>query len=201
VGLVFVCVGLLVRSLCFCFAAFEIMSGASSGTKVLLVICETTAAAIDYDLEKKGSSERHVLMCDMGGGTFDVSRLTIGDGIFEVKATAGDTHFGDEDLTAACSRSGLAAQQLRTMTVIFLSYRSHRRMANASQRLCSREVLIPVTGIEGVPRRRINTGHRFWPFCGKTLNPSGDAGDVGEISDVPVPMEDGPAHGQEVQGC
>jgi heat shock protein 1/8 len=97
-------VGLLVRSFCFDLLPFEIMSGAISGKKVLRVICETTAAAIDYDLEKKGSSERHVLMYDMGGGTFDVSLLTIGDGIFEVKATAGDTHFGDEDLTADFKR-------------------------------------------------------------------------------------------------
>jgi hypothetical protein len=74
-------------------------AGAISGMNVLRVISEPTAAAIAYDLDKKGSSERHVLIYDMGGGTFDVSLLTIGDGIFEVKATAGDTHFGGEDLT------------------------------------------------------------------------------------------------------
>merc|ERR1711939_827388 len=48
-------------------------------------------------LDKKGSGERNVLIYDMGGGTFDVSLLTIEDGIFEVKATAGDTHLGGED--------------------------------------------------------------------------------------------------------
>merc|ERR1712066_511093 len=58
---------------------------------------EPTAAAIAYGLDKKGSGERNILIYDMGGGTFDVSLLTIEDGIFEVKATAGDTHLGGED--------------------------------------------------------------------------------------------------------
>ena len=56
---------------------------------------EPTAAAIAYGLDKKG--ERNVLIFDLGGGTFDVSLLTIDDGFFEVKATAGDTHLGGED--------------------------------------------------------------------------------------------------------
>merc|ERR1719498_1765280 len=56
----------------------------------------TAAAAIAYGLDKKGP-ERNVLIFDLGGGTFDVSMLTIEDGIFEVKATAGDTHLGGED--------------------------------------------------------------------------------------------------------
>merc|ERR1712159_831335 len=63
----------------------------------LRIINEPTAAAIAYGLDKKGSGERNVLIYDMGGGTFDVSVLTIEDGIFEVKATAGDTHLGGED--------------------------------------------------------------------------------------------------------
>lgn len=52
--------------------------------------------AIAYGLDKKGSGERNVLIFDLGGGTFDVSILTIEDGIFEVKSTAGDTHLGGE---------------------------------------------------------------------------------------------------------
>merc|ERR1711968_127440 len=55
------------------------------------------AAAIAYGLDKKSSGETNVLIFDLGGGTFDVSLLTIDDGIFEVKATAGDTHLGGED--------------------------------------------------------------------------------------------------------
>jgi len=72
-------------------------AGAICGLNVLRIINEPTAAAIAYGLDKKGSGERNILIYDMGGGTFDVSILTIEDGIFEVKSTAGDTHLGGED--------------------------------------------------------------------------------------------------------
>merc|ERR1740138_164671 len=72
-------------------------SGPISGLNVMRIINEPTAAAIAYGLDKKGAGERNVLIYDMGGGTFDVSVLTIEDGIFEVKSTAGDTHLGGED--------------------------------------------------------------------------------------------------------
>ena len=58
---------------------------------------EPTAAAIAYGLNKKVIGERNILIFDHGGGTLDVSLLTIEEGIFEVKATAGDTHLGGED--------------------------------------------------------------------------------------------------------
>ncbi|TKS80851.1 Heat shock cognate 71 kDa protein Heat shock 70 kDa protein 8 [Collichthys lucidus] len=72
-------------------------AGTISGLNVLRIINEPTAAAIAYGLDKKVGSERNVLIFDLGGGTFDVSILTIEDGIFEVKSTAGDTHLGGED--------------------------------------------------------------------------------------------------------
>jgi len=72
-------------------------AGAISGLNVLRIINEPTAAAIAYGLDKKGMGEQNILIFDLGGGTFDVSLLTIDDGIFEVKATAGDTHLGGED--------------------------------------------------------------------------------------------------------
>jgi len=72
-------------------------AGTIAGLNVLRIINEPTAAAIAYGLDKKGTGERNILIYDMGGGTFDVSILTIDDGIFEVKATAGDTHLGGED--------------------------------------------------------------------------------------------------------
>jgi len=72
-------------------------AGVISGLNILRIINEPTAAAIAYGLDKKGASEANVLIFDLGGGTFDVSILTIEDGIFEVKATAGDTHLGGED--------------------------------------------------------------------------------------------------------
>jgi len=72
-------------------------AGLIAGLNVLRIINEPTAAAIAYGLDKKTVGERNVLIFDLGGGTFDVSLLTIEDGIFEVKATAGDTHLGGED--------------------------------------------------------------------------------------------------------
>ncbi|XP_024373186.1 heat shock cognate 70 kDa protein [Physcomitrium patens] len=74
-------------------------AGAIAGLNVQRIINEPTAAAIAYGLDKKSSStgEKNILIFDLGGGTFDVSLLTIEEGIFEVKATAGDTHLGGED--------------------------------------------------------------------------------------------------------
>ena len=72
-------------------------AGKIAGLNVLRIINEPTAAAIAYGLDKQSGDERNVLIFDLGGGTFDVSLLSIEDGIFEVKATAGDTHLGGED--------------------------------------------------------------------------------------------------------
>src|SRR3954447_15360597 len=72
-------------------------AGLIAGLNVLRIINEPTAAAIAYGLDKKSGGERNVLIFDLGGGTFDVSLLTIEEGIFEVKSTAGDTHLGGED--------------------------------------------------------------------------------------------------------
>jgi len=73
-------------------------AGVICGLNVLRIINEPTAAAIAYGLDKKkGAQECNVLIFDLGGGTFDVSILTIEEGIFEVKSTAGDTHLGGED--------------------------------------------------------------------------------------------------------
>merc|ERR1712137_843611 len=72
-------------------------AGTIAGLQVKRIINEPTAAAIAYGLDKKSGGEKNVLIFDLGGGTFDVSLLTIEDGIFEVKATAGDTHLGGED--------------------------------------------------------------------------------------------------------
>jgi molecular chaperone DnaK (HSP70) len=72
-------------------------AGTISGLNVLRIINAPTAAAIAYGLDKKVVGERNVLTFDLGGGTFDGSLLTIEEGIFEVKTTAGDTHLGGED--------------------------------------------------------------------------------------------------------
>lgn len=73
-------------------------AGAIAGLNVLRIINEPTAAALAYGLDKNLRGERNVLIFDLGGGTFDVSILTIDEGsLFEVKSTAGDTHLGGED--------------------------------------------------------------------------------------------------------
>ena len=72
-------------------------AGTISGINVLRIINEPTAAAIAYGLDKQSEQERNILIFDLGGGTFDVSLLTIEEGIFEVKATNGHTHLGGED--------------------------------------------------------------------------------------------------------
>jgi len=71
-------------------------AGLIAGLDVLRIINEPTAAAIAYGLDKK-AGEKNIIVFDLGGGTFDVSLLTIDDGVFEVVATAGDTHLGGED--------------------------------------------------------------------------------------------------------
>jgi heat shock protein 5 len=71
-------------------------AGLIAGLDVLRIINEPTAAAIAYGLDKK-AGEKNIIVFDLGGGTFDVSLLTIDDGVFEVVSTAGDTHLGGED--------------------------------------------------------------------------------------------------------
>ena len=70
-------------------------AGEIAGLKVLRIINEPTASALAYGLDKKGAET--VLVFDLGGGTFDVTILEIGEGVFEVKATSGDTHLGGDD--------------------------------------------------------------------------------------------------------
>jgi L1 cell adhesion molecule like protein len=72
-------------------------AGRLAGLNVLRILNEPTAAAMAYGLDKKNNKASNVLVFDLGGGTFDVSLLTLDNGVFGVKATAGDTHLGGED--------------------------------------------------------------------------------------------------------
>jgi len=72
-------------------------AGTIAGLKVERVLNEPTAAAIAYGLDRTSTKEENILVFDLGGGTFDVTLLTLDHGVFEVKATAGDTHLGGED--------------------------------------------------------------------------------------------------------
>jgi L1 cell adhesion molecule like protein len=109
-------------------------AGAIAGLNVLRIINEPTAAAIAYGLDKEHDGERNVLIFDLGGGTFDVSLLTIEDGLFEVKATSGNTHLGGEDfdnkLVSFCS-----AHFLKTTGIDITSdNRALRRLRTACEK-------------------------------------------------------------------
>ncbi|KAK3877096.1 hypothetical protein Pcinc_018168 [Petrolisthes cinctipes] len=109
-------------------------AGAISGLNVLRIINEPTAAAIAYGLDKKVGQERNVLIFDLGGGTFDVSILTIEDGIFEVKSTAGDTHLGGEDFDNRLVNHFLQEFKRKHKKDLSESKRAVRRLRTACER-------------------------------------------------------------------
>merc|ERR1719436_2171688 len=82
------------------------------------IINEPTAAAIAYGLDKKDQGERNVLIFDLGGGTFDVSLLSIEDGIFEVKATNGHTHLGGEDFDNVLKDADVGKGQVHEVVLV-----------------------------------------------------------------------------------
>ncbi len=108
-------------------------AGAIAGMNVLRVINEPTAASIAYGLDKKDKS-RNVLIFDCGGGTHDVSLLTIDDGVFEVKATGGDTHLGGSDLDQRITDHLITEFQQKHKVVIGDNKRAIRRLLTASEK-------------------------------------------------------------------
>merc|ERR1712003_181217 len=108
-------------------------AGSIAGLNVLRIINEPTAAAIAYGLDKKGD-EKNVLIFDLGGGTFDVSLLTIEEGIFEVKATAGDTHLGGEDFNNRMVDHFLTDFKRKYKKDMSSNQRSLRRLRTACER-------------------------------------------------------------------
>ncbi|KAJ9689032.1 hypothetical protein PVL29_014601 [Vitis rotundifolia] len=111
-------------------------AGAIAGLNVMRIINEPTAAAIAYGLDKKASrkGEQNVLIFDLGGGTFDVSLLTIEEGIFEVKATAGDTHLGGEDFDNRLVNHFVAEFRRKHKKDISGNARALRRLRTACER-------------------------------------------------------------------
>ena len=107
-------------------------AGTIAGLNVLRIINEPTAAAIAYGLDKK-EGEKNVLIYDLGGGTFDVTLLSIDDGIFEVKATAGDTHLGGEDFDHRLMDHFKAEFKRKTKQDISDNKRSLRRLQTACE--------------------------------------------------------------------
>nr|CUU98812.1 hypothetical transcript [Hymenolepis microstoma] len=109
-------------------------AGAISGMNVLRIINEPTAAAIAYGLDKKVGSERNVLIFDLGGGTFDVSVLSIEDGVFEVKSTAGDTHLGGEDFDSRMVNHFVEEFKRKYKKDLTTNKRAIRRLRTACER-------------------------------------------------------------------
>lgn len=111
-------------------------AGSIAGLNVMRIINEPTAAAIAYGLDKKASrtGEQNVLIFDLGGGTFDVSLLTIEEGIFEVKATAGDTHLGGEDFDNRLVNHFVAEFKRKHKKDISGNARALRRLRTACER-------------------------------------------------------------------
>jgi len=109
-------------------------AGAIAGLNVLRIINEPTAAAIAYGLDKQGKTEKNVLIFDLGGGTFDVSLLAIDNGIFEVKATAGDTHLGGEDFDNKLVEYCAAEFKRKTGHDILHNARAMRRLRTQCER-------------------------------------------------------------------
>ena len=109
-------------------------AGQIAGLNVLRIINEPTAAAIAYGLDNKAGEEQNVLIFDMGGGTFDVSILTIEDGIFEVKATAGDTHLGGEDFDNLLVQHFAMEFKRKNKLDLMESKKSVRRLKTACER-------------------------------------------------------------------
>ncbi|KAM8723796.1 heat shock 70 kDa protein 1-like [Acanthopagrus schlegelii] len=146
-------------------------AGVIAGLNVLRIINEPTAAAIAYGLDKGKTGERNVLIFDLGGGTFDVSILTIEDGIFEVKATAGDTHLGGEDFDNRMVNHFVEEFKRKHKKDISHNKRALRRLRTACERAkrtlsSSSQASIEIDSLfEGVDFYTSITRARFEELC------------------------------------
>lgn len=146
-------------------------AGTIAGLNVMRIINEPTAAAIAYGLDKKGAGEQNILIFDLGGGTFDVSILTIEDGIFEVKSTAGDTHLGGEDFDNRMVNHFIEEFKRKHKKDITQNKRAVRRLRTACERAkrtlsSSSQASIEIDSLhEGVDFYSTITRARFEELC------------------------------------
>ncbi|AOA63193.1 ATPase involved in protein folding [Komagataella phaffii CBS 7435] len=148
-------------------------AGLIAGLNVQRIINEPTAAAIAYGLDKKdaGHGEHNILIFDLGGGTFDVSLLSIDEGIFEVKATAGDTHLGGEDFDNRLVNHFIAEFKRKTKKDLSTNQRSLRRLRTACERAkrtlsSSAQTSIEIDSLfEGIDFYTSITRARFEELC------------------------------------
>lgn len=146
-------------------------AGTIAGLNVLRIINEPTAACIAYGIDKVKTAETNVLIFDMGGGTHDVSLLTIEDGIFEVKATAGDTHLGGEDFDNILVEYCILEFKKKYKKDMSKNERAKRRLRTACERAkrtlsSSTTTMIEVDGIfEGHDFSLLLTRAKFEDLC------------------------------------
>jgi heat shock 70kDa protein 1/2/6/8 len=109
-------------------------AGAIAGLNVMRIINEPTAAAIAYGLDKNTEKEQHILIFDCGGGTHDVSLLSLDNGVFEVLATSGDTHLGGEDFDSRIVDYLLTEFKKKNKVDLSNNHRALRRMRTAAEK-------------------------------------------------------------------
>merc|ERR1712070_561898 len=155
-------------------------AGLITGLNVLRIINEPTAAAIAYGMDKK-QGEKNIIVFDLGGGTFDVSLLTIDNGVFEVVATAGDTHLGGEDFDQKLTEHFVKIFKSKNQIDLKKDPRAFQKLKSevekAKRDLSSvHQVKITIEGIaDGIDFQETITRAKFEELCGqlfkKTLQP------------------------------
>jgi L1 cell adhesion molecule like protein len=147
-------------------------AGAIAGLEVLRVINEPTAAAIAYGLKEDMKNESNILIFDCGGGTHDVSLLCIDEGVFEVKATAGDTHLGGSDIDNAMVQYFVREFRRKHNKDLTTSDRALKRLKVACERAkrtlsSSTQATIEIDSLfDGVDLNTTLTRARFENLCG-----------------------------------
>jgi L1 cell adhesion molecule like protein len=148
-------------------------AGAIAGLNVLRIINEPTAAALAYGLDRMGvdKSEKNVLIFDCGGGTHDLSVLTLDDGVFEVKATAGDTHLGGEDFDNALVSFCVEEFKKKSKIDVTGNARALRRLRTACEKAkrtlsSSTQAAVEVDSLaEGADFQGVITRAKFESLC------------------------------------
>ncbi|XP_072166230.1 heat shock 70 kDa protein IV-like [Diadema setosum] len=147
-------------------------AGVIAGLNVMRIINEPTAAALAYGLDKKVDQEQNVLIFDLGGGTFDVSVLSIDEGLFQVESTSGNTHLGGEDFDNRLVNHLVEEFKRKQRKDIRSNVRSLRRLRTAAERAkrtlsSSTQASIEVDSLfEGIDFYTTITRARFEELCG-----------------------------------
>jgi L1 cell adhesion molecule like protein len=156
-------------------------AGAIAGLNVLRIINEPTASAIAYGLDTQSKSEKMVLIFDCGGGTHDVSLLSIDEGVFEVKATAGDTHLGGSDIDHVLTEHFAEEFRRKHKKDLKENPRSLKRLLNAAEKAkislsSSTKASVEIDSLfDGIDFQSSLTRAKFNDLCGsifrKALEP------------------------------